>query len=355
MGADFLKDKLKKMKQKKTDEANNRLVSSETNQSDVKANTQTVDASNNVRFININLIRETVINESPLYNREVINKTKIKELSEDIKDNTGKFLFNTGLMHPITVREVKVGEDVHYERISGFNRVEAFKLIDSKKIPALIVNIDDEKTILVRFKENSLKDNLSTFDEINQILTFLSFKLKITLDELKSLIMSSVSHNDKNKTFTFENYKVKQLEILENSLSVLGKEIGRSYSIKTLPAKLLLLKIQPLIKDWLREGRIGETNAREINKIKDESKILEVLEFCEKSQPTVKLLKEKIKSLKDKSVAKVSDNFEKVKSSLSVVSKIKIKKLNDADKKLADKILLDILEKLDELQYITEK
>ncbi len=361
---DHLKEKLQKMKREQKLGNNssenddktksNDSVSFETNQINNERKSDSNDAQDNVKLLDIDKIREALINEKPLYNREIINKKKISELAADIKSNSGKFLFNTGLMHPITVREVRVGEDIHYERISGFNRVESFLLNGLKKIPALIVNVDDEKTILVRFKENSLKDNLSTFDEINQILTFSSFKLNITIDELKTLIMSSVSHYDKNKQFAFESYKIKQLDSLENCLHLLGQEIGRTYSIKTLPAKLSLLKIQPVIKEWLAEGRIGETNAREINKIKDEAIILEVLEFCEKNLPTVKFLKEKIKSY-NKPKEKSTDNFDKVKNSFMGVSKVKIKKLNEVDKKQADSLLKEILEKVSELQKITEK
>ncbi len=94
------------------------------------------------------------IEPSPLQTRSDFSETDLKELSESIKEH--------GVIQPILVRELKNGK---YELIAGERRVRASKLINLKKIPAIIRNIDNENASAHTVIENIQRANLNPIEE----------------------------------------------------------------------------------------------------------------------------------------------------------------------------------------------
>lgn len=98
---------------------------------------------------------------NPLQPRTHMDRERIKELSQDIKEN--------GLLQPIIIRPK--GET--FEIVCGHRRYEAHKLIDAKTIQCIIQEMDDFNALLTAVRENKQREDLSPFDEARTYQKFL--------------------------------------------------------------------------------------------------------------------------------------------------------------------------------------
>ena len=98
------------------------------------------------------------IRPSPFQPRETFKREKIMELAASIKA--------TGLIQPILVR--KDGET--YQIIAGERRWRAFQFTELKKIPCMIMNVDDLQARELSLVENWHRVNL----EARESETFIS-------------------------------------------------------------------------------------------------------------------------------------------------------------------------------------
>jgi len=85
--------------------------------------------------------------------REVFNEQALRELSDSIKAH--------GVIQPIIVR--KIGDK--YEIIAGERRYKAATMAGLQKVPAIISNIDDNKSAEVALVENIQRRNLTAIEE----------------------------------------------------------------------------------------------------------------------------------------------------------------------------------------------
>lgn len=84
--------------------------------------------------------------------RRTVDRQKVKGLAESIAE--------IGLLNPITVREV--GDE--FMLVAGRHRLEAAKLLDWSKIPAVIVELDDVDRMLAEIDENLIRNDLSDLE-----------------------------------------------------------------------------------------------------------------------------------------------------------------------------------------------
>jgi len=85
--------------------------------------------------------------------RETIDPERVRELAEAIREK--------GLQQPIKVRPV----NGRYEIVFGDRRYLAHKLLELKTIKAIVEEMDDQETAIIRGMENLQRENLSPSEE----------------------------------------------------------------------------------------------------------------------------------------------------------------------------------------------
>ena len=85
--------------------------------------------------------------------RETIDPERVRELAESIRES--------GLQQPIKVRPV----NGRYEIVFGDRRYLAHKLLELKKIKAIIKEMDDQECVIIRGLENLQRENLTPSEE----------------------------------------------------------------------------------------------------------------------------------------------------------------------------------------------
>jgi len=88
--------------------------------------------------------------------REKIDPEKIRELAESIRE--------IGLQEPVILRPA----DGRYEIVAGDRRYLASKIINAKKILAIVKDLSDEETLLIRATENDQREDLTPMERARQ-------------------------------------------------------------------------------------------------------------------------------------------------------------------------------------------
>jgi len=181
---------------------------------------------NNFSSNEIIYIPVTDVRANPYQPRRVFDQLALQELSNSIKEY--------GVIQPISVRKLKSGA---YELVAGERRLRATKIADIEKIPAMIVDIDEEKSAILALIENLQRENLNYFEESEGYANLI------------------VDYN-----FTQED---------------VAKKFGKNQS--TIANKIRLLKLSDSIRKILTENRLTERHARALLKLPEEKLQLEAL------------------------------------------------------------------------------
>ena len=258
---------------------------------------------------------------SPMYHdRKYIDKYSIVELSDSIKSN--------GLIYPIVVR--KLGEN-HYERIIGYRRIEAFKILKKESIPTIVLeNISDEDALLLMTTENIQREDLSVYDETLALLDYLAVSLRI--DQAEVIRLLNRYKNYSSGVIELTQSEKTNFEKVEIILAKTGK-----ITINALVHRLTMLNVHELLKDELSKGVLSFSNAQILNKIKEETvlkkAIHEVIEQGYSKRETLIYVK-KLLPIKQKNE----------ETSIKKISKINIEKLDKDKKKKVSGLIEQILE-----------
>ncbi len=85
--------------------------------------------------------------------REIVDPDKVRELAESIREN--------GLLQPILLRPA----NGRYEIVAGDRRYLAHKMLDRKEINAIVKELNDHETVVIRGIENLQRENLTPSEE----------------------------------------------------------------------------------------------------------------------------------------------------------------------------------------------
>jgi ParB/RepB/Spo0J family partition protein len=107
----------------------------------------------------IQLIKLDQIDRPTKIAREAIDPEKVRELAESIRE--------VGQLQPVVVRP----SNGRYEMVAGDRRYLAHKLLGLKDIKAVVKQLDDHETIIVRGIENLQRENLTPSEEALFYLT----------------------------------------------------------------------------------------------------------------------------------------------------------------------------------------
>ena len=101
----------------------------------------------------IKLIKLDLIDRPIKIAREVIDPEKVRELAESIRES--------GLLQPVLLRPA----NGRYEMVAGDRRYLAHKLLNLKEIKAIVRELDDNQTVVIRGIENLQRVDLTPSEE----------------------------------------------------------------------------------------------------------------------------------------------------------------------------------------------
>ncbi len=101
----------------------------------------------------IKLISMNLIDRPVKISRETIDPERVRELAESIRES--------GLLSPIILRPV----NGRFEIVAGDRRYLAHKLLGVEKIKAIVRELDDRETVVIRGIENLQRENLTPSEE----------------------------------------------------------------------------------------------------------------------------------------------------------------------------------------------
>lgn len=179
------------------------------------------DIQKNATSDNTNEIPLNRIRINPYQPRTHFDESAIDELAQSIAQH--------GVFTPILVRE-GVGSD--YELIAGERRFRAAKKAGLKTIPAIIRNFNDAEMMEIAILENIQRENLSAIEEANGY--------------------------------------AKLMEHLGYTQEQVAQRVGKSREYVT--NLLRLLKLDPLVQQWVMDNKISNSTARALLGLKDPGK-----------------------------------------------------------------------------------
>lgn len=128
----------------------------------------------------IQLIKIDLIDRPIKISRELIDPEKVRELAESIREK--------GLLQPVILRP----SNGRYEMVAGDRRYLAHKLLNFKEIKAIVMELDDHETIVIRGIENLQRVDLTASEEA-QVYLVLKDEGGLTLKEIAKKTGKAVS------------------------------------------------------------------------------------------------------------------------------------------------------------------
>jgi ParB family chromosome partitioning protein len=200
--------------------------------------------------------------------------------------NLSANISKVGLLNPILVRP---SAENKWEIISGIKRVMVFQQTGKEKIPAFVLNgVDDKEALVISLSDNLNRDDLNTFDQVYSFLHLMVITLNKTEEEVKAIL---------NRIDNFDKGRVKELTQDDQDAEKLIQEILEKFGrikVGSFVLKLRVLDLNPVLIDAVRNKSLHYTIAIEINKIKDDTKMKELLNEVFDKNLTFKEIKEKV-------------------------------------------------------------
>lgn len=261
------------------------------------------------------------------HDRTAPSKASILELAKNIQA--------VGLQQPIVLRKLENGQ---LERIIGFRRIEAMKLLEKKEIPAIILEgISDADATLMMVSENLQRENLNVYDETVALLEFVAVSLNKSTDQIKSFLF---------KIKNFYGGKIQELSEEEKEshelINIILERTGK-FNIQTFINRLRVLKLDQIIINAMRDNKITYSIAIELQKLKDSSKIQEIIDEIAERGMTTKEIVDRVELLNGGNERARLSHFKEIKN---ILNDAVYKKLPDESKREVDQLISRLQELL---------
>lgn len=191
------------------------------------------------------------IKPNPYQPRMDFNEESLEELSQSIKE--------FGLIQPITVRKIEEGEGFFYQIAVGERRWRAAMKAQLKSIPAIVSEMDDQKMIELAMVENLQREDLNPIEEAR-------------------------AYQNMMDTFALTQ-------------ETLSQRIGKSRS--AVANLLRLLKLSPLVQEYVSRETISKGHARALLGLKDLEQQDSLLKRIVREDLSVRRTEEIIKRFND--------------------------------------------------------
>ncbi len=225
---------------------------------------------------------------NPLQPRKEFDEAELLELSQSIAAN--------GLLQPITVRKREFG----YELVSGERRLRACRLNQCEKIPAIIVEISDDRSGLLALIENIQRKDLNFLEEAIAIRMLMveydmtqaevSKKLgrsqpcianKLRLLQLPDAVQQMALEFGLNERQTRALLRLKEQNLMEKAISVIAKKHLNAEETDAYIETLLQPKKKQVVKFCFKDIRIFHRTIEKALKVINQSGIEAVSEYKE--------------------------------------------------------------------------
>lgn len=246
------------------------------------------------------------------HDRRSHDKKAIVDLSKSIQ--------TVGLIYPVVLRKTDSG----LERIIGYRRIEATKLLNEKTIKSIILeNISDEMAILLMATENMQREGVSVYDETLAVIDYIKAATGLEQEQLEKLLYRFKNNNAHKTDLTADEKK--QYHAIDDILKKTGK-----IDVSGLLNRLNMLSMHDLIKEALSQNRLSFSNAQILQKLSNDEDSLRlamkrveeegsskretarivadylVVSGAEKKETAVKALSDKLKTIKAKSIYRLT-------------------------------------------------
>lgn len=237
-----------------------------------EVNTSIASDSTNKEFQYINI---DDIEPNPNQPRKKFNEKDLLELSETIK--------NVGIIEPIIVKQ----NNNNFIIISGERRWRAAKLAGFKKIPAIIKNLDEIRSIEIAIIENIQRENLTPLEEAR----------------------------------AYDNL----LKISNLSIKEIADKVGKDRS--TISNFLRLLKLPPEIQNLVEDKKLTAGQVRPLLSINDKKMMIHLATKIADEGWSARKVEEEVAKLTDTSLKQPKNKKENFKdpSILEIEKKIRSK------------------------------
>lgn len=176
-------------------------------------------------------------------NRRAIDKQKVKELSESIKE--------IGLINPITITENK-------ELIAGVHRIEAVKMLDCAEIECSIVNLEGLFAELAEIDENLIRNELHYIEHGKQLLRRKAIYEELYPDTKAGGDRKSEEIKRRNPSFDKLSFVADTSAKTNKSQTVIKEELQIAHNII------------PEVQETIKENDINKSDALKISRLEPE-------------------------------------------------------------------------------------
>lgn len=202
------------------------------------------------------------IQNPPFHDRYSVDRNSIRTLAEDISLH--------GLINPISVRKLENGQ---FQRIAGYRRIEAHKLLGKTVIAAIVFeDKNDIDVIELMFSENHNREDPSEYDLIIFHLEALAYMLNKQDDELKSIV-SKARKIEQGTLSISDNELLSQVDVIKELLlkTKIFSSINSFYQRMTNTLALDMLLVEAMQAKKIYYSIAVELNkAHKANKSEDE-------------------------------------------------------------------------------------
>lgn len=220
-----------------------------------------------------------------------------------------------------------------FQIISGHGRWRLAKRRGDETLRCKVFEVTDEVAFEIFIACNFKRKQPTELQEVDMVLSYLSMKLKCSTDAVVSLIhyASDVRHN-KTPNNVVRNEQIAVLESAFTSVSKVSLETFRVHRLRWLnmPEEILMA---------VRQGKLGDSHAKVVARVKDEEQRQELLEDVVAQKMTVREIADRVKALSSSLHSEPTALPNRMKVAYQQIKKAKIwdnpKKLKQFEKLLS--------------------
>lgn len=250
-------------------------------------------------------IRLTEIDLPQQQPRRYFDPQALKELIASVKQH--------GILQPLLVRSLPSGK---YELVAGERRYRAAKEAGLVKVPIIVRELSDETALQLALIENLQREDLNPVEETEGILQLLALKLKISLNQVASLLYRM--HNEAKGKVTPNVMGSVSNQIVRETFEAIGLMDWESFVNNRLP----LLNLPSDTLEALRQGRIAYTKAQAIARVKDEAQRQALLETAIAEDLSLSQIRERISSITIEQANSISNETSSLKSRMDAAYRL---------------------------------
>ncbi|WP_456392986.1 ParB/RepB/Spo0J family partition protein [Persephonella sp.] len=271
------------------------------------------------------------------HDRSYVSPERVAALAENIQAY--------GLAQPIVVRRLPDGS---YERIIGYIRIKAFEYLKRDRIPAVILDVDEETALALMISENAQREDLNDYDKLMSHLEYLSFILDMEKEDVIRLA---------RKIFNYISGNIKELSPEERKKGQLIEKTLQKLSgtnLRTFIERLKILNVAPEIKEAIRKHGWSYSLAIEVNKLRGmPEKMKALIKEIIENDLSKKEVQHRVRQILGKEADKrIKNPFKETFRDLNKRVSQVYRKLPEAEKRKVERMLE---KKLQEIYRLLEK